>query len=118
MLIRIIFEYARSYNLSKQKELIDELIRNPYRKELVQSKKLTKLTNKELEYLLELANNALTVMSMEINSEAISEINSEINAVYYFEERLVEELGLRESSKGKYNDLNIKKKKTKKKKRK
>ncbi|MBR4830717.1 MAG: hypothetical protein IKZ96_03015 [Bacilli bacterium] len=106
IVLRIIFEYAAGYNLDKEKNMIEEYIENPYLKKLDPSKKLSSLTNKELEYLLELAENALSVLSREFNPE----LGAELNAVYYFEERLVEEVGLRESSKGKYNNLNNKKK--------
>lgn len=112
MVLRIIFEYATNYELDKEKEMIDELIIKPREKNLVQSKRLSNLTNKELNYLLELAENALSVLSIEFHAE----LDAELNAVYYFEERLVEEIGLRESSKGKFNDLNANKKKTKKRK--
>jgi hypothetical protein len=112
MVLRIIFEYATNYELDKEKEMIDELITKPREKNLVQSKKLSSLTNKELNYLLELAENALSVLSIEFHAE----LDAELNAVYNFEERLVEEIGLRESSKGKFNDLNVNKKKTKKRK--
>ena len=96
-----------------KKEKIDYLINNPYSKNLVQSKKLSSLTDKELDYLLKIADNALTVLSMKFGSEK----SAEKTAVYYFRERLIEEIGLRAASKGKYNNLNNKKK-TKKRKRK
>lgn len=113
MVLRIIFEYATGYKLDKEKKMINEYIINPHSKNLIQSKDLSDLTNKELRYLLELADNALTVLSMKFGSEK----SAEKTAVYYFRERLIEEIGLRAASKGKYNNLNNKKK-TKKRKRK